>query len=65
MKKFFDDDFVILLLYVNDILIVGHDVAKIEKLKRELSKSFAMKDLVPTKQILDMKIIRERKKKKL
>ena len=45
MKKFSDDDFIILLLYVDDMLIVGHDVGKIEKLKRELSKSFAMKDL--------------------
>ena len=47
------------------MLIVGHDVAKIEKLKGELSKSFAMKDLGPTKQILGMKIIRDRKKNKL
>ena len=44
MKKFSDDDFIILLLYVDDMLIVGHDVGKIGKLKRELSKSFAMKD---------------------
>ena len=57
--------FVILLLYVNDMLIVGHDAAKIQKLKRELSKSFAMKDLGPAKQILGMKIVRDRKKKKL
>ena len=44
-KKFFDDDFIILLLYVDDMLIIGHDCIKIDKLKRELSKSFAMKDL--------------------
>lgn len=30
------DDFIILLLYVDDILIVSHDASKIEKLKREL-----------------------------
>lgn len=30
------DDFIILLLYVDDILIVGHGASKIEKLKREL-----------------------------
>ena len=65
MKKFSDNDFVILLLYVDDILIVGHDAAKIEKLKRELSKSFAIKDLGPAKQILGMKIVRDRKKTKL
>ena len=65
VKKFSDSDFVILLLYVDDMLIVGHDAAKIKKLKRELSKSFAMKDLGPAKKILGMKIIRDRKKKEL
>lgn len=65
VKKFSDTDFMILLLYVDDMLIVGHDAAKIEKLKKELSKSFAMKDLGPAKKILGMKIIRDRKKKEL
>ena len=65
MKKFSDDDFIILLLYIDDMLIVGHDVRKIEKLKRELSKSFAMKDLGSVKQILSMKIFRDRKKMKI
>ena len=64
-KKFSDDDFIILLLYVDDMLIIGHDVRKIEKLKEELSKSFAMKDLGPAKQILGMKISRDRKNGKL
>lgn len=63
VKKLSDSDFVILLLYVDDMLMIGHDAAKIEKLKRQLSKSFAMKDLGPTKQIIDMKIIRGKKKK--
>ena len=47
------------------MLIVGHDTAKIEKLKRELNKSFAMKDLGPAKKILGMKVIRDKKKKEL
>ena len=34
----------------------------INKLKLELSKSFAMKDLGSAKQILGMKIVRDRKK---
>ena len=55
----------ILLLYVDDMLIVGHDAGKTEKLKREHSKSFAMKDLGPAKKILGRKIIRDRKKKEL
>ena len=41
--------FTILLLYVDDMLIIGHDSCKIDRLKRELSKSFAMKDVGLTK----------------
>ena len=44
-KHYSSDDFIILLPYVDDILIIGHDASKVEKLKKELSKSFAMKDL--------------------
>ena len=29
VKRFSDGDFIILLLYVDDMLIVGHDVGKI------------------------------------
>lgn len=42
IKKFFDDDFIILLLYVDNMLIIGHDASKVDMLKRELSKSFTM-----------------------
>ena len=65
MKRFSDDDFIILLLYVDDMLIVGHDANKIKSLKNELSKAFAMKDLGSAKQILGMQITRDRKNKKL
>ena len=65
MQKFSNDDFIILLLYVDDMLIVGRNVSRINNLKKELSKSFAMKDLGPAKQILGMKIVRERGVKKL
>ncbi|KAL6327476.1 hypothetical protein AAG906_020072 [Vitis piasezkii] len=44
-EKFSDGEFIILLLYVDDMLIVGRDTGKIDKLKMELSKSFEMKDL--------------------
>ena len=46
------------------MLIISHDV-KIEKLKRELSKSFIIKDLGYAKQILGLKISRDRKNGKL
>uniref|UniRef100_A0A3Q7GP66 Reverse transcriptase Ty1/copia-type domain-containing protein n=1 Tax=Solanum lycopersicum TaxID=4081 RepID=A0A3Q7GP66_SOLLC len=43
----------------------GQDKELIAKLKKDLSKSFDMKDLGPTQQILGMKIVRERTKRKL
>jgi len=65
MKRFSYENFIILLFYVHDILIVGHDAKRIQILKEELSKSLAMKDLGSTKQILGMKITRDKKKEKL
>ncbi|GKV17327.1 hypothetical protein SLEP1_g27844 [Rubroshorea leprosula] len=52
IRLFPDGNFIILLLYVDDMLILGQDVEKICRLKEELSKSFDMKDLGPVKQIL-------------
>ena len=56
VQKFFDTNFIFLLLYVNDMLIVGQNLSRINSLKKELSKSFAMKDLGPARQILGMHI---------
>jgi len=53
VQKFPDGDFIILLLYVDDML------------KKQLSQSFAMKDLGPAKLILGVRIHRYRKDKKL
>ena len=65
MKRYAGGDFLILLLYVDDMLIVGHDRTKIAALKKNLNKCFAMKDLGPAKQILGMKITRDRSRKML
>jgi hypothetical protein len=65
VKKFSNGEFIILLLYVDDILIVGRYTNKIDKLKKELNKSFSMKDLGFAKQILGMKISHDRKIGKL
>ncbi|GKB60954.1 putative RNA-directed DNA polymerase, partial [Tanacetum coccineum] len=64
-QKFGDDDFIILLLYVDDMLIVGKNIRRIAQLKRDLSKSFSMKDLGPAKQIIGIRIFRDRGAKKL
>ena len=47
------------------MLIVGKNKSRIAVLKKELSNSFAMKDLGPTKKILGIQIYRDRHKKKL
>ena len=65
VRRFPDDKFIILLLYVNDILIVGQNANMIQKLKMELSKTFNMKDLGSAKRILGMEILRDRKVSKL
>ena len=56
--KFFDNSYIILLLYVDDMLIAGSSIKEINDLKKQLSKQFAMKDLGVAKQILGMRIIR-------
>ena len=65
VNKFSNGEFIILLLYVDDMLIVGCDTSKIDKLKNELSKSFEMKDLGSTSQILSIKISQDRTYRKL
>jgi len=63
IKRYEDGKYIILLLYVDDMLIIGQNKTKIVCLMNTLSKSFAMKDLGPAKQILGMKVIRDRSKK--
>ena len=58
--KFFGNSYIILLLYVDDMLIAGSSIEKINNLKKQLSKQFAMKDLGAAKQILGMRIIRDK-----
>jgi len=51
--------YIILLLYVDDMLIAAEDRSEISKLKEQLSKEFSMKDLGETKTILGMDIHRD------
>ena len=59
LKKF-NSSYIILLLYVDDMLIAGSDMQEINKLKKQLSREFEMKDLGAAKQILGMSIARDR-----
>jgi hypothetical protein len=63
IKRYGQEKYIILLLYVDDMLVIGHDKNMINKLKKDLGIQFAMKDLGPTQKILGMKIIRDRKRK--
>jgi hypothetical protein len=58
--KSFKNSYIILLLYVDDMVIVGASIEEINKLKNQLSKQLAMKDLGAAKQILGMRIIKDR-----
>lgn len=49
LKKKIDGSYIILLLYVDDMLVAGSNMQEINVLKRKLANSFAMKDLGATK----------------
>ena len=64
-KRLDNRRYIILLLYVNDMVVVGSNMQDIHVLKRKLAKSFAMKDLGDVKKILGVRITRDRKNHKL
>ena len=60
-KRLDDGSYIMLSLYVDEMLVVGSNMQEINVLKRKLANSFAMKDLGAAKQILGMRITRDRK----
>ena len=64
-KRLDDDIYIILCLYVDDVLVAGSNLDHIKGLKCQLAHAFSMKDLGVAKQILGMKICRDRKNRKL
>ena len=65
IKRYDQGNYIILLLCADDMLIVVHDNNKINRLKKYLGSKFAMKDLGPAQQILGMRIMHDRKDKRL
>ena len=49
-----------LILYVDDILLVGNDIEFLDSIKGMLNKSFSMKDLSEAAYTLSIKIYRDR-----
>ena len=54
-----------LILYVDDILIIGNDVGSLTLVKMWLTKQFQMKDLGEASYVLGIRIFRDRKNKML
>ena len=64
-KRLDDDSYIILCLYVDDILVARSNMDHIKGMKCQLAHAFAMKDLAETKKYIGMKICRVRKNTKL
>jgi len=60
-NKLPSEEYIYLLLYVNDMLIASKSRSVINKLKKNLSSEFEMKDLGKGNKVLGMKIERDRK----
>jgi hypothetical protein len=58
-KKVSGSAVIFLVLYVDNILLIGNDIPMIEVVKSSLRKSFSMKNLVEAVYILDIKIYRD------
>ncbi|CAH1440299.1 unnamed protein product [Lactuca virosa] len=52
-----------LVLYVDDILLIGNDIPTLQEVKSWLGKCFAMKDLGEAAYILGIRIVRNRSKR--
>ncbi|KAJ9556974.1 hypothetical protein OSB04_011588 [Centaurea solstitialis] len=61
--KFYGSIVTFLVLYVDDILLIGNDVPTLQSVKEWLSKCFQMKDLGEAAYILGIKIYRNRSKR--
>ena len=61
-KKFSGSAKAFLILYVDDILLIGNDVNFLSEIKDSLKKSFSMKDLGEAAYVLGIRIYRDRSK---
>ena len=62
-KKVSGSSVAFLILYVDDILLIGNDIEFLDSIKGYLNKSFSMKDLGEAAYILGIKIYRDRSKR--
>jgi hypothetical protein len=64
-KRIENESCIIFILYVDDMIVARYNIQDINVLKKKLANSFVMKALGFTKKILGMRIIRDRKNRKL
>ena len=64
-KKVSGSAIVFLMLYVDDILLIGNDIPTLQSVKSWLGKCFSMKDLGEAAYILGIKIYRDRSQRLL
>ena len=57
--------FIILFLYVDDLLVAGNDKKLIDVTKKWLSSNFEMNDMGEASYVLEVKIFRDRSKRLL
>ena len=62
-RKMQDDIVVFLILYVDEILLIGNDYEMLLNVKIQLATQFQMKNLGEAQYVLGIKIIRDRKNK--
>src|SRR4051812_29743910 len=62
-KKVSGSSVAFLILYVDDILLIGNDIEFLDSIKGYLNKSFSMKDLGESAYILGIKIYRDRSRR--
>ena len=56
---------VVILMYVDDMLIIGRDIRRVVQVKKQLSRRFPTKDLGEVKSILNMQVTRDRRRRQL
>ena len=64
-KKISGSAITFLVLYVDDILLIGNDVGMVSSVKAWLSKNFSMKDLGEATYVLGIRIYRDRSRRLL
>ena len=62
-KKVSGSSIAFLILYVDDILLMGNDIELLDSIKAYLNKSFSMKDLGEADYILSITIYRDRSRR--